>query len=107
MEAVLVVCLAVVTLLLVGVTFAAYRFYRKAVVYDEIFQFISGDLEVNMQQFVKMERSSVTGNDPEIQKAHKNMMVMGKRFDEISRRMEEATGLALRPPPAPPKPKVI
>jgi len=89
-----------------GMTYAAYRFYRKCVVYDEVFQFISDDIVTNLQQFQKMMTSNVMSEEPEVKIAHKNMLVMGKRLNEILQRMEEATGLALRPPPTPPRPVV-
>ena len=107
MDVLLAMLLALVSLLLVGMTFAAWRFYRKAVVYDEIFQFISADIQVNLEQFFKMKNSNVTGNEPEIENAHRKMMLMGNRLNEILTRMEEASGLTLRPPPVPPRPKVV
>jgi hypothetical protein len=86
-------------------TFVAYRFYRKCVVYDEVFQFLSDDIVANLQQFQRMMTSNVMSEEPEVKAAHKNMLIMGKRFNEILQRMEEATGLDLRPPPIPPRPK--
>ena len=86
---------------------AAYRFYRRAVIYDEVFQYISSDIETNLAQFRQMSASNIMSNEPTIQDAHKKMMIMGKRLNEILSRMEEATGLDLRPPPPPPRPKVI
>lgn len=88
-------------------TWVAYRFYRRAVIYDEVFQHIAGDIETNLAQFRQMATSNVMSNEPTIQDAHHKMMIMGKRLNEIINRMEEATGLQLRPPPPPPRPKVI
>ena len=92
--------------LLCGMTFVAYRFYRKCVVYDEVFQYISDDITTNLFQFQKMMKSNVMSNEPEVKMAHSNMVVMGRRLNEILQRMEEATGLSLRPPPGPNKPVV-
>jgi len=103
----LALLLLVALFLLIGVVLVAYRFYRKAVVYDEVFQFLADDIEVNLSQFHKMKRSDLTGNEPEIETAHRNMMVMSKRLDEILSRMQAATGLQLRPPASPPRPKVV
>lgn len=103
----LCVALTAAVLILCGMTLVAYRFYRKAVTYDEVFQFLVTDIEVNLEQFKKMKRSDLTSNEPEIEKAHRNMVVMSQRLDEILRRMEDATGLKLRPPPPPPRPKVV
>lgn len=87
--------------------FTAYRFYRKAVIYDEIFQFLYDDVAINIKQFAKMATSNVTQNEPEIVAAHRNMMIMGKRLTEIVLRMEDATGLRLRPPDRQPPPSVV
>jgi len=86
--------------------FVAYRFYRRAVILDEVFQYLSDDIITNLIQFGKMSVTTVLSSDDEIQKAHQNMMTMGKRLDEILSRMEEATGLHLRPPPRPERPRV-
>jgi len=91
---------------LCGMTFVAYRFYRKCVVYDEVFQYISDDITTNLLQFQRMMKSNVMSNEPEIKAAHSNMAVMGRRLNEILQRMEEATGLELRPPPSPQRPVV-
>lgn len=88
-----------------GAVFVAYRFYRKAVIYDTIFLHINDDIIASLRQFAKMSTSPILGNDGEIQEAHRLIMIMGKRFNEISLRMEEASGLKLRPPPPPPRPK--
>lgn len=92
---------------LAGSCFVTYRFYRKAAIYDEILQYIYDDVETNILQFGKMSKSNVMMADPEIQSAHRNMMVMGQRLEEILRRMEGATGLRLRPPVPKPRPKFV
>lgn len=92
----------------VGVlAWACWRFYRKAVSYDTIFQYLADDVDTNLKQFAKMANSSVLHADHEIQEAHRNMMMMAKRLAELVFRMEEATGLRLRPAPMPPRPKVF
>jgi len=88
-------------------TAVSYRFYKKAVIYDTIFLYINDDLIANLRHFEKMAKSPIMGNDAEIQEGHRLMMNMGLRFNEISQQMEEATGLTLRPPPNPPRPRVV
>ncbi len=90
-----------------GAVFVAHRFYRRAVIYDEVFQYLSDDIYTNLLQFAKMQKMNVMMDEPEVQRAHRNMMIMAQRLEEILRRMEEASGLRLRPPPPPPRPKVI
>lgn len=70
---------------------------RRLLQYDEVFQYISGDIQTNLKQFERISQSSVTGNDAEIVMAHKNMMVMAVRLNEILLRMEEVTGKRFRP----------
>ena len=103
----LVTIIFVLIVILAVVVFAAYRFYRKAVIYDEIITFIYEDVETNIMQFGKMSKTNVMMADNEIQTAHRNMMIMGRRLEEILIRMESATGLRLRPPERPPRPKVV
>ncbi len=98
---------AVALMLLGGSVFVAYRFYRKAVVYDEVFQYLADDIHINLLQFVKMQKMNVMMDEPEIQQAHRNMAIMAKRLNEILTRMEEASGIRLRPPPPLPRPRVV
>lgn len=98
--------LSIVLAILLGfAVWIAYRFYRKAVIYDEVFLFLYEDLEINIKQFAKMNESNVMMADPEIQSAHRNMIIMAKRLEEILRRMEDATGLKLRPVVPLPRPR--
>lgn len=100
---VLIVSLAV-NVILVGIVF---RLIQKLLGYDEIFQYMVDDIETNLKQFARMEATPVLSNEPEVQKAHHNMVIMRKRLDEILRQMESMSGLKLRTPPPPPRPKVI
>jgi hypothetical protein len=93
-------------LALVGMSYVAWRFYRKAVMYDTILTHINDDVIANIRQFDRMNKSSVLGNDAEIQEAHRLMIHMGRRLNEISNQMEEASGLKLRPKPIGPRPVV-
>lgn len=100
--------LFIVTFLLFLVSlYVAYRFYKKAVILDEVFQYLADDININLKQFVKMATSPVLANDQEVMTAHNNMIIMARRLDEILRRMEEASGLKLRPAPRPNPPKVV
>ena len=102
------IILAVVQLLIIlALLWALWRLYRKAVAYDTIFQYLADDIDTNLKQFGKMAGSSMMHADHEVQEAHRNMMTMAKRLAEIIFRMEAATGLRLRPPPMPQRPKVF
>lgn len=87
--------------------FVAWRFYRRAVILDEVFSYIDADIQTNLMHFGKMLTSNLTSNEPQIVDAHRNMTIMAKRLNEILTRMEEARGVKMRPPPSPPRPKVV
>lgn len=87
--------------------FLLYRGARRLLQYDRVFQFISGDIQTNLLQFYRMSKSPMMSNEPEVQKAHHNMMVMGTRLNEILNQMEEVTGLRFRPEPPPPPPVTV
>jgi hypothetical protein len=88
-------------------SFVAWRFYRRAVVYDEVFQYLHDDIQTNLRQFAHMASSNIMSNEPTVQDAHRKMMTMGMRLNEILSLMEEARGLKMRPPRPPPRPKVV
>lgn len=94
-------------LLAAAMVYVAYRFYRKCVVYDNVFQYLADDITANLFHFQRLLTTPVLMDEPEIKEAHRLMHIMGKRLNEILQRMEEATGLRLRPPPPPPRPKVV
>jgi hypothetical protein len=89
--------------------FAAWRFYRRAVIFDEVFRYLYDDIEINLHQFSQMATSNMLSDEPTVQDAHRKMMVMGKRLNEILTRMEDARGVKMRPtvPPFQPRPKVV
>lgn len=91
---------------LAAMTYVAWRFYRKAVIYDEILTHINDDLVANILHFEKMSKMTIFSNEPTVQEAHSLMMHMAVRLNEISLQMEEATGLSLRPKPIGPRPVV-
>lgn len=107
METLLIIIGILGWLITAGMTFVAWRFYRKAAIYDEVLTYIADDVQTNLRQFVKISKSNVMMADTEVQTAHRNMVVMGKRLEEILYRMETATGIRLRPPDPKPRPKVV
>ena len=88
-------------------TFVAWRFYRSAKAYDDVFQYIAEDIGTNIMYLGKVSKMNVMMEDPSIQQVHRNMINMGRRLEEILKRMEETSGLHLRPLPPPPRPKIM
>lgn len=93
--------------IIAGMGYALWRITQRAFLLDEIVQYIANDVEINLMHFGKMLNSNVLSNEPEVATAHKNMVVMAERLNEIFTRMEESTGLHLRPDTRPPRPKVV
>ena len=63
---------------------------------DDFYNQLMDDIETNLQQFERMRKMSVLGDEPEIERAHKNMMWMAARLDEFASQMEEMSGQKLR-----------
>jgi hypothetical protein len=83
------------------------RLVKRCFQFEDVFQFLVDDIEINLKQFNRMAHSMVLGNDAEIRAAHKNMMVMNQRLSEILTRMEEAGGRPLRSLPPRPRPQIV
>jgi hypothetical protein len=64
--------------------------------YDELYQLMIDDIELNIKQFERMRKMSVLSDDDEVRIAHKNMMTMASRLDEFITQMEEISGQKLR-----------
>lgn len=85
--------------------FLLIRATKRLLQYDEVFQYMAGDIQTNLHQFYRMSKSSILGGEPEIVMAHKNMVVMAQRLNEILTQMEEVTGKRFRPEPLGPPPQ--
>lgn len=103
---ILEIILGIETALLLLLSYITFRSVRVAVNYDELFQQLADDIETNLKHFSVMSGSSLLSNEPEVQQAHSNMMVMARRLNEFILRMQELTGLDLRPPKKPNRPVV-
>jgi hypothetical protein len=103
----LIILLAISVVLNGVLAFLLIRATKRLLQYDEVFQYMAGDIQTNLGQFYRMSKSSVTGGEPEIVQAHKNMMVMAQRLNEILNQMEEVTGKRFRPESLGPPPQVV
>lgn len=101
------ILLIIMTALFVAAAFVAYRFAKRAIGCDTVIQYLYDDIETNLTHFQQMRTSAILSEEPEVKEAHHKMMIMGQRLNEILLRMEDETGLRLRPPPRPPPPKVV
>jgi hypothetical protein len=72
------------------------RFVKRLMQFDDLYQYLIDDIEINLNQFSRIRSSSLLCDDDEVRSAHKNMVVMSMRLDEFTSRMEEVTGQKLR-----------
>jgi hypothetical protein len=83
----IVVCLETILLIVGGVL--ASRFLKRLFAYDEIFDLLQEDLDVNIQNFDKLKSTPLLSNAPEIVNASKLMSTMRDRLNEYVMRIEE------------------
>ena len=93
---ILIICLVLSLIINAALGFVLKRFTTRLLQYDELYQYLIDDVEVNLSQFDKIRKSSLMSDDDEVRSAHKNMMVMAARMDEYATRMEEIAGKPLR-----------
>jgi len=93
--------LANVTLL-----FVVVRFSRRLLQFDELFEMLARDIDLNVAFFDKLLATPLFDDSQEVRTANQNMLTISKRLDEFVRRMEETTNKKLRPEVVIPNPPV-
>lgn len=90
-------------------TYMITRLSRRLFDFDDLFELLVHDIQVNLDHFDKMKTSALLENSPEVFEAHKNMQIMAIRLEEYVIRMEELTNRQLkkRPKNLGPPPKVV
>lgn len=79
------VALAVVSVLL-------YVASKKLLMFDDLFNYMVDDLDINFAYLDKLIKTPLYENTPEVVAAHKNMEIIHARMDEILLRVQETTG---------------
>lgn len=92
----------------VGLGYVLIRFSRRLLEFDELFELLAHDVDVNTKFFDKLLGTPLFDNSTEIKTANHNMSIISKRLDEFVTRMSELTRRDLRPKPeaVPNPPKV-
>lgn len=81
-----------ITLALLIISIAvAIRFIRRALVLDELFDYLQDDLQTNVKYLVKLVATDLYANTPEVIEVHNNMGIMLRRLQEFSLRSKEIT----------------
>lgn len=83
------------------------RFSRRLLEFDELFEILSRDMDLNIAFFDKLLTTPLFDNSPEVRTANQNMSIISKRLDEFVRRMEDSTNRKLRPEVKIPNPPVV
>lgn len=89
MTTLLLVLLSIETLVLLVGGFLFYRYVQRLFNYDELFQYLQEDIDVNIQNFDKLRNTPMLSNAPEIVNAAKLMSTMRDRLHEYVTRIEE------------------
>lgn len=77
------------TMLLVVAVFTLLRLTKRLLDFDDLFEMLLFDVEVNTRYFEKLFKMDVFVNSPEIVEAQKNMIIIKQRLDEFQLRIEE------------------
>lgn len=108
MTALLIALLALSLFANAGLCFVVIRFSRRLLEFDELFELLAHDIDINTKFFSKLLGTPLFDNSAEVKTANKNMGIISKRLDEYVTRMSELTRRELRPKPATkPNPPVV
>lgn len=78
--------------------FAVFRLSRRLLEFDDLFELLTYDIQVNMKYFQKLLTTPLFEASQEVRTANNNMFTMAQRLEEFVNRMEETTGRTLRKP---------
>lgn len=102
----LVLCFITVPALLVTL-YVIWRLSKRLLQFDELFETLFNDVEVNLKFFQKLLSTPLFDNSPEVKTANNNMSVIAQRMDEFMNRIEETTNRRLRKTEPAPNPPVL
>lgn len=86
--------------------FVIMRLSRRLLQFDELFELLARDVDVNIRFFQKLLATPLFDNSQEVKTANHNMGIISKRLDEFVNKMEEATNRKLREKEVPNPPVV-
>jgi len=87
--------------------FTSARLARRLFEFDDLFDMLTNDIDVNARYLEKLTSTDLFDNSPEVQKAHHNMKIVSQRLDEFVIRMEEMSGKKYRKPEVNANPPVV
>lgn len=93
---ILKILLFVAVLMIIVLSYIVYRLSKRLLEFDDLFELLTHDIEVNVKYFKKLLSTPLLENAPEIITVHKNMGIIAERLDEFVNRMEETANRELR-----------
>lgn len=67
------------------------RASKRLLQFDDLFQLLSHDMDVNIRYLTNLLKTPVFSNSPEVEQANKNMGIINQRLHEYTVRFEELT----------------
>jgi hypothetical protein len=83
------------------------RFSKRLLQFDELFELLSRDIDVNIAFFDKLLATPLFDDSQEVRTANQNMTNISKRLNEFVLQMEETSNRKLRPEIVIPNPPVV
>lgn len=96
----LYVALFVSVALNIAAAFSIYKFAKRALELDELFELLLDDIAINVEYFNKLLMTPLFDNSQEVKTANHNMMIISKRLTEFTLRIQEKTNKGSDEPPA-------
>ena len=69
--------------------YAFVRLSRRLFEFDDLFEMLAHDVDVNIRYFQKLLTTPLFENSNEVRAANNNMGIISKRLEEFAKRMEE------------------
>jgi hypothetical protein len=88
-----IIALSLFVIVLLYLTISATK---KLLRYDELFQLLYTDIEINIKYFNRLLKTPLLCNEPEVIAMQKNIKIMAVRLDEFVNQIEDLTGNELR-----------
>jgi hypothetical protein len=108
MEILLMMSLVFSLILNIFLGIISFRFSRRLLQFDDLFERLVDDVDVNIRYFEKLLTTPLFENNEEVRVANKNMGIISMRLEEFVTRMEELTNRKLRrKPEVSPNPPVV
>lgn len=85
--------------------YVLFRFSRRLLQFDDLFEMLAFDIDTNVKYFQKLLATPLFDNSQEVRTANKNMGIISARLEEFAARIDEISNKEPNKEPKPvPKP---